>query len=55
MREDPGNYRALSLTSAPGKIREKMIPGAIGRHVKNNAIVGHSQCRFTKGKSCVAH
>ena len=43
MKEDPGNYRPVSLTSIPGKIMEKIILGATERHLKNNAIIRHSQ------------
>ncbi|KFP55077.1 hypothetical protein N323_08807, partial [Cathartes aura] len=39
MREDPRNYRPVSLTSVPGKIMEKIILGAIGEHLKNNTII----------------
>ncbi|KFP46474.1 RNA-directed DNA polymerase from mobile element jockey, partial [Cathartes aura] len=39
MREDPGNYRPVSLTPVPGKIMETIILGAIARHLKNNAII----------------
>ena len=47
VREDPGNCRPVSLTSVPGKIMEIML-GDIGRHLKNNAIIGHSQHGFKK-------
>ncbi|GAB0182073.1 mitochondrial enolase superfamily member 1 [Grus japonensis] len=49
VREDPGNYRPVSLTSVPGKIMEKIILVQL----KNNAIIRHSQHGFTKGKSCL--
>ncbi|KAK4810486.1 hypothetical protein QYF61_004266 [Mycteria americana] len=55
MREDPGNYRPVSLTSLPGKIMEKIILGAIERHLKDNAIIRHGQHGFTKGKSCLTN
>ncbi|KAK4822655.1 hypothetical protein QYF61_018607 [Mycteria americana] len=34
---------------------EKIILGTIERHLKNNAIVRHSQHGFTKGKSCLTN
>ncbi|KAK4808933.1 hypothetical protein QYF61_008213 [Mycteria americana] len=50
-REDPENYRAVSLTSGPGKMMEKIILGAIERRLKNNAILRHGQDGFPKRKS----
>ena len=55
MREDSGNYRPVSLTSVPEKIREKIILGTVERHLKNNAVIRHSQHGFTKGKSCLTN
>ncbi|KAK4810522.1 hypothetical protein QYF61_004485 [Mycteria americana] len=55
VREDPGNYRPVSLTSLPGKIMEKIILGAGERHLKDNAIIRHGQHGFTKGKSCLTN
>jgi len=48
VKEDPGNYRPVSLTSVPGKITEKFILGTIERHLKNNAIIRQSQRGFSK-------
>lgn len=39
VREDPGNYRPVSLTSVPGKIAEKITLGTVKRHLKNNGTV----------------
>lgn len=50
VKEDPRNYKPLSSTSVTGKIM-KIILGTAERHLKNNAIVRHSQHRFTKVKS----
>jgi len=33
VREDPGNYRPVSLTSVPGKLMKIML-GTIERHLK---------------------
>ena len=49
VREDPGNYRPVSLTSVPGKVTGKIILATTERHLKDNAIIRHSQHRF-KGK-----
>ncbi|KAK4816551.1 hypothetical protein QYF61_017752 [Mycteria americana] len=51
--EDPDNYRPVSLTSVPGKIMEQVILGVTEKHLRDNAVIGHSQHRFTRGKSCL--
>ena len=51
VREDPGNYRPVSLTSVPGKMMEKITLGATEGHLQNHAIIRHSQHGFTEGKS----
>ncbi|KAK4833057.1 hypothetical protein QYF61_027719 [Mycteria americana] len=53
IREDPGNYIPVSITPAPRKIMEKILLGTIEKHLKNNAILRHSQHGFTKRKSCL--
>ncbi|KFP59057.1 hypothetical protein N323_05170, partial [Cathartes aura] len=39
VREDPENYRPVSLTSFPGKIMKKIILDTTGSHLKNNASI----------------
>jgi len=43
MREDPGKHGSVSVTSVPGGIMEKIILSTVERHLKNNAVVRHSQ------------
>jgi len=54
-KEDPGNYRPVSLTSVPGKIMERFILSALTRHVKGNQGIRPSQHRFIKGRSCLTN
>ncbi|KAJ7401744.1 hypothetical protein BTVI_93025 [Pitangus sulphuratus] len=44
-KEDPGNYRLVSLTSVPTRIIEKIILGSTGKHLEGN---GHSQHGFIR-------
>ncbi|KAJ7412702.1 hypothetical protein BTVI_45651 [Pitangus sulphuratus] len=54
-KQDPRNYRPVSLTSVPGKIMEKIILGGIEKQLKDNAVMGHSQHSFKRGKSCLSN
>ena len=49
-KEDPDNYRPVSLTSVPGKIMEKVILGVNEKHLRDNTVTGHNQHRFTSAK-----
>ncbi|KAJ7405771.1 RNA-directed DNA polymerase from mobile element jockey-like protein [Pitangus sulphuratus] len=49
------NYSAVSLTSVPGKLMEKIILGNTEKHLKDNAVTGHRQHGFRRGKSCLSN
>ncbi|KAK4830929.1 hypothetical protein QYF61_014302 [Mycteria americana] len=54
-KEDPGNYRPVSLTSVLGKVMEQIISSAITWHVRDNQVIRPSQHRFMKGRSCLTN
>ncbi|GAB0205620.1 mitochondrial enolase superfamily member 1 [Grus japonensis] len=54
-KEDPGNYRLVSLTSIPGTVLEQLILGVISKHVEEKKVIRSGQHGFTKGKSCLTN
>ncbi|GAB0197889.1 mitochondrial enolase superfamily member 1 [Grus japonensis] len=53
-KEDPGNYRPVSLTSIPGKVMEQLILGVISKHAEEK-VIRNGQHGFTRGKSCLTN
>ncbi|PKU41714.1 rna-directed dna polymerase from mobile element jockey- hypothetical protein [Limosa lapponica baueri] len=54
-KEDPGNYRPISLTSVPGKLMERLVLDVTSKHLKEQEVIGSGQHGFTKGKSCLTN
>jgi len=54
-KEDPGNYRQVSLTSIPGKVMEQHFLEVINKQVEEKKVIRSSQHAFLKGKSCLTN
>jgi len=52
-KEDPGNYKRVSLTSVPGKAMEQIILSAIMWDSQDNQVISPSQHGFLKARSCL--
>ncbi|KGL78536.1 RNA-directed DNA polymerase from mobile element jockey, partial [Tinamus guttatus] len=38
-KEDPGNYRPVSLTSVPGKVMERLILAIVSMHMEDKKVL----------------
>merc|ERR1711911_503815 len=54
-KDEPGNYRPISLTSVPGKILESIIADNITAHLESNNLIKDSQHGFRSGRSCLTN
>ena len=53
-KEDPGNYRPVSLTSLLCKVFEHFIRDALYKHLIKNSLLSKEQYGFCKKRSCVS-
>ena len=54
-KNEPGNYRPISLTSVPGKMLESIIAERITAHLEANNLILDSQHGFRNGRSCLTN
>ena len=52
-RQEPGNYRPISLTSVVCKTMERLIKGKIITRLEGNNLIGDSQHGFRNKRSCL--
>ena len=55
LKDDPGSYRPISLTSVPGKVMERIISGTIMDQLKVNQGIRPSQHGFMNDRSCLTN
>jgi len=54
-KEDPGNYRPVSLSSIPGRVMEQLILEVIIKQAEEKKVIRSSQHGFTTRKSCLTN
>ena len=54
-RNDPANYRPVSLTSQVCKVLESIIRGQIFEHLKSKNLLSEKQHGFREGRSCLTN
>lgn len=54
-KEDPVNYRPVSLTSEPGRVMKQTILSVTVQHVQGSQVNRPSQHGMMKGRYCLVN
>ena len=54
-KDQPGNYRPVSLTSVCGKILESIIKDDVVKHLDRYGLIKRTQHGFMRGRSCTSN
>ena len=54
-KDNPNNYRPVSLTSVPCKVMESIVRDAVVDYVEKNRIISEQQHGFVNGRSCLTN
>ena len=54
-KDQPGNYRPVSLTSDCGKILESIIKDDVVKHLDRYGLIKRTQHGFMRGRSCTSN
>ena len=52
-KEDPGNYRGITLLSVVGKVFCKIVNDRLVRHLESGGVLHEGQAGFRAKRSCV--
>jgi len=54
-RSDPCNYRPISLTSAVGKVLERIVKDSVVEYLNEYNVIKGSKHGFTRSRSCLTN
>lgn len=54
-KEDPDNYRLVSIATIPGKVKEQIILEAVSKNIMDKKMTGSSLVEFSVRKSSLTN